>query len=51
VRELIRGVVLHLDDDRHLAPDIEAAIRLVRTGAVIDAAGPDLLPTLCGKVP
>ena len=48
VRELVRSVVPHLDDDRHMAPDIEAAIRLVRSGAVIDTAGPDLLPTLCG---
>jgi histidine ammonia-lyase len=51
VRELVRSVVPHLDDDRHLAPDIEAAIQLVRSGAVIDAAGPDLLPILCGGVP
>jgi histidine ammonia-lyase len=51
VRELVRSVVPHLDDDRHMAPDIEAAIRLVRSGAVIDAAGPDLLPTLCGGPP
>jgi histidine ammonia-lyase len=51
VRELVRRVVPHLDDDRHMAPDIEAAIQLVRSGAVIDAAGPELLPTLCGGVP
>jgi histidine ammonia-lyase len=51
VRHAVRGVVPHLDDDRHLAPDIEAAIQLVRSGAVIEAAGPDLLPTFCGEVP
>ena len=51
VRELVRSVVPHLDDDRHLAPDIEAAIQLVRSGAVIAAAGEELLPTLCGGVP
>jgi histidine ammonia-lyase len=50
VRELVRGKVPHLDDDRHLAPDIQAAIELVRSGAVIGAAGPDLLPTVCGGV-
>jgi histidine ammonia-lyase len=51
VRELVRSVVPHLDDDRHMAPDIEAAIQLVRSGAVIAAAGENLLPTLCGGVP
>jgi histidine ammonia-lyase len=51
VRAAVREVVPHLDDDRHLAPDIQAAIELVRSGMVIDATGPDLLPTLCGEVP
>lgn len=51
VRELVRSVVPHLDDDRHMAPDIEAAIQLVRSGAVIAAAGEEMLPTLCGGVP
>lgn len=51
VRALLRGRVPHLTDDRHLHPDIEAAIGLVRSGAVVDAAGPGLLPTLCGGVP
>ena len=51
VRELVRSKVPHLDDDRHMAPDIQAAIELVRSGAVIEAAGPDLLPTLCGGTP
>jgi histidine ammonia-lyase len=50
VRELVRSVVPHLDDDRHMAPDIEAAIQLVRSGAVIAAAGGEMLPTLCGGV-
>jgi histidine ammonia-lyase len=50
VRELLRSKVPHLDDDRHLAPDIQSAIGLVRSGAVIAAAGPDLLPTLCGEL-
>jgi histidine ammonia-lyase len=51
VREAVRAAVPHLDDDRPLAPDIEAAIRLVRSGALIDLAGPDLLPTLSGVMP
>jgi histidine ammonia-lyase len=51
VRALVRGVVPMLGDDRHLHPDIEAAIRLVRSGAVAEAAGPELLPTLAGDGP
>ena len=51
VRALVRGVVPMLGDDRHLHPDIEAAIRLVRSGAVVEAAGPELLPTLAGDGP
>jgi histidine ammonia-lyase len=39
VRGLVRGRVPHLDDDRYLAPEIAAAADLVRSGAVLDAAG------------
>jgi histidine ammonia-lyase len=39
VRSLMRGRVSHLDNDRYLAPDIAAAAGLVRSGAVIEAAG------------
>ena len=39
---MVRAAVPHLDDDRHFHPDMEAANRLVRTGAVIAAAGLDL---------
>ncbi|MBX9627128.1 MAG: histidine ammonia-lyase [Gemmataceae bacterium] len=46
VRAVLREVVPHLADDRHLHPDIEAAIGLVRSGTVIDAAGPELLPAI-----
>jgi histidine ammonia-lyase len=46
VRALVRGVIPHLDDDRHFHPDIEAAIGLVRSGAVIAAAGGDALPSV-----
>jgi len=42
VRRSVRAAVPHLDDDRHFHPDMEAANRLVRTGAVIAAAGLDL---------
>lgn len=38
-RSLLREQVPHLDDDRHFHPDIEAANRLVRSGAVVTAAG------------
>jgi histidine ammonia-lyase len=39
VRALLRNVVPTLTDDRHMAPDIEAAIALVRAPALLDAAG------------
>jgi histidine ammonia-lyase len=46
VRTLVRGVVPHLEDDRHLAPDMEAAIALVRGGDLI-ASVTTTLPGLC----
>ncbi|UYN97883.1 MAG: histidine ammonia-lyase [Enhydrobacter sp.] len=46
VRALVRAHVPHLEDDRHFHPDIEQARRLIASGAVIDAAGRGLLPTL-----
>ncbi|MHB1559294.1 MAG: histidine ammonia-lyase, partial [Isosphaeraceae bacterium] len=51
VRSLIRGVVPPLGDDRYLHPDIEAAIGLVRSGAIVEAAGAELIPTLAGTTP
>jgi histidine ammonia-lyase len=42
VRARLRGVVPTLDDDRHFHPDMELANVLVRTGALIEAAGIDL---------
>jgi len=39
VRALTRSKVPHLDDDRHFHPDLEAATALIRSGAVIGAAG------------
>jgi histidine ammonia-lyase len=44
VRSGLREVVPHLDDDRHLHPDIRSAVGLVNTGAVIAAAGDVALP-------
>ncbi len=43
-RALLRGRVPYLEDDRHLAPDIERAKELVETGALCAAVGDDLLP-------
>ncbi len=37
VREVVRRNVPHMEDDRYLHPDIETAIGLVRSGAVIDS--------------
>ena len=46
VRSLLRAQVPHLVDDRHLHPDIAAAIGLVRSGAVIGAAQAVALPEI-----
>jgi histidine ammonia-lyase len=46
VRARLRRVVPHLEDDRYLHPDIQAAGALVRSGVLIDEAGPELLPTI-----
>jgi len=39
VRRIMRDRVPHLDDDRFMAPEIDAAAELVRSGAVVNAAG------------
>ena len=39
VRALLRARVPHLDEDRHMAPDMQTAAELVRSGAVVAAAG------------
>jgi len=39
VRRLLRAQVPTLDHDRHMAPDIEAAATLIRSPALLDAAG------------
>jgi histidine ammonia-lyase len=51
VRRVTRAAVPHLDDDRYFHPDIAAAIGLVRSGAVIAAAGAQTLPSICGAWP
>jgi histidine ammonia-lyase len=43
-RAALRGQVPHLSDDRHFHPDMEAAIALVRSGAMIGAAKAVNLP-------
>ncbi|EIM30475.1 histidine ammonia-lyase [Microvirga lotononidis] len=43
-RALLRMSVPHLDDDRHMAPDMEQATALVASGALAEAAGADVLP-------
>jgi histidine ammonia-lyase len=42
VRAALRAEVPHLDEDRHFYPDIQAAIGLVRSGAIAAAAGCEL---------
>jgi histidine ammonia-lyase len=41
-RARLRKAVPHLDDDRHFHPDMEAANAIVRSGALIEAAGLEL---------
>lgn len=46
VHARLRADVPRLEEDRHLHPDIQAATALVSSGALIRAAGSDLVPTL-----
>jgi histidine ammonia-lyase len=48
VRAVLRREVPPLEDDRHMHPDMVAAITLVRSGAVVAAVGAGLLPVLDG---
>ena len=43
-KALLRAGVPALDDDRHFAPDMAAATALVRSGALVEAAGVEGLP-------
>ncbi|HUZ65175.1 MAG TPA: histidine ammonia-lyase [Acetobacteraceae bacterium] len=45
-RACLRAVVPKLQDDRFMAPDIAAAAALIRSGAIIEAAGSALLPAI-----
>ena len=42
----LRQDVATLGSDRPLAPDVETGANLIRAGAVLEAAGPDLFPKL-----
>ncbi|MET0444777.1 MAG: histidine ammonia-lyase [Pseudorhodoplanes sp.] len=44
VRKRLRADVAHLDDDRYFHADIEKALALVRSGAMVAAAGETELP-------
>jgi histidine ammonia-lyase len=46
VRALLRAQVPMLDHDRHMSPDMDAAIALIRSPVLLDAVGP--LPGLAG---
>ncbi len=46
-RATLRAKVAHLDEDRHLHPDIEAATALVRDGAILPAHAVLTLPGVC----
>jgi histidine ammonia-lyase len=49
VRALLRKDVPSLADDRYFAPDIARATSLVTNGALADAVGAEVLPTLLGQ--
>jgi histidine ammonia-lyase len=51
VRALLRGEAPRLEEDRYLHPDIVAATRLGRSGAIVEAAGAAAPPTLEGDAP
>ncbi len=49
VRGLVRRAVPHLDEDRYFHPDLEKAIALVTSGAIVEAVGRDVLPGIEGR--
>jgi histidine ammonia-lyase len=51
VRGLVRRHVPHLEDDRHFQPDIDKAADLVGRGAIVEAVGRDILPTIDRSLP
>ncbi|WP_414696150.1 histidine ammonia-lyase [Phenylobacterium sp.] len=48
VRAAVRGRVAHLDDDRHMEPDLQAALALVRSETLLHAVGAIPLPAVAG---
>jgi histidine ammonia-lyase len=46
VHAALRAQVPHLSDDRHIQPDMQAAIQMVRSGALIEAARHSTLPAV-----
>ena len=50
VRKILRDQVPHLDDDRHFHPDMEKAIALVRSSALVEAAQAIDLPGISGDL-
>ena len=46
LRARLRRHIAHLEDDRYLHPEIAAASRLAREGAIIEAVGGEILPVL-----
>ena len=46
-RATLRARVAHLDEDRHLHPDIETAIALIRDGAILPTRDILTLPGVC----
>jgi len=50
-RALLRRHVPRLETDRHFAPDIAAATALVRSGALADSVGVDVLPLAAQEAP
>ncbi|WP_230530631.1 histidine ammonia-lyase [Microvirga roseola] len=49
-RALLRASVPYLDDDRHMAPEMEQATALVTSGALEGAIGNDVLPLVAEEV-
>jgi histidine ammonia-lyase len=49
-RALLRSKVPHLDDDRHMAPEMELATSLISTGELLAAVGSDVLPPVTGDI-
>jgi histidine ammonia-lyase len=48
VRATIRNVIPHLDHDRYIHPEIEVAVSLVRSEAIVKAVGVSL-PSIMGQ--